>query len=88
MSKTTGIIRKIDDLGRIVLPKEFRDKLNFQDNEKVDMKLVGDTIVLKKSIDSCIKCSAPISELAEIVELNLCDDCLHKFGQKLSSINK
>ena len=46
--KTTGVIRRIDDLGRIVIPKEIRKTLRIKDGESLEIYLDSDNIVLKK----------------------------------------
>jgi AbrB family looped-hinge helix DNA binding protein len=46
--KSTGIVRRIDDLGRVVIPKDIRKKLHLKENDPVEYFLDGDSIVLKK----------------------------------------
>lgn len=46
--KTTGIVRRIDDLGRIVIPKEIRKHFRINDGENIEIFIDGDNIVLKK----------------------------------------
>ena len=46
--KTTGIIRRIDELGRIVVPKEMRNTLKIRDGENIEILLEEDNIILKK----------------------------------------
>ena len=46
--KTTGIIRRIDNLGRIVIPKEIRDTIRIKDNESMEILIEDNKIVLKK----------------------------------------
>lgn len=46
--KTTGVVRRIDDLGRIVIPKEIRKTLRIKDGESVEIFLDSDNIILKK----------------------------------------
>ena len=46
--KNTGVIRKIDELGRIVIPKEIRKNLNIRNGEDVQIFVEEDKIVLKK----------------------------------------
>jgi len=46
--KSTGIVRKVDHLGRIVLPKELRDTLNYGDKEPLDIFVENDKIILRK----------------------------------------
>lgn len=46
--KTTGIVRRIDDLGRIVIPKEIRKSFRINDGENIEIFIDGENIVLKK----------------------------------------
>lgn len=46
--KSTGIVRKIDELGRIVIPKEIRNNLNIKNSESIEICVEGDSIILKK----------------------------------------
>lgn len=46
--KATGVVRRIDDLGRIVIPKEIRRNLRIRDGESLEIFVDGDNIVLKK----------------------------------------
>ena len=46
--KSTGITRRIDDLGRIVIPKEIRKNLKIKENEVLEIFINNDEIILKK----------------------------------------
>ncbi len=46
--KTTGVVRRIDDLGRIVIPKEIRKSLRIKDGESLEIFLDNNNIILKK----------------------------------------
>lgn len=46
--KTSGIVRKIDELGRIVIPKEIRNSLNIKDQESIEIVVENDSVILKK----------------------------------------
>lgn len=46
--KATGIVRPVDNAGRLVLPKELRDRFNIQDGDALEIFTTSDTIVLKK----------------------------------------
>ena len=48
LGDTKGLIRKLDNLGRITLPKEFRDTLNINITDKVEIYLLQDGIFIKK----------------------------------------
>ncbi len=65
--KSTGIVRRIDDLGRIVIPKEMRKTLKINKNEPLEMFVDGEYLVLKKFNDYIDK-----GKLLEII-VNLAD---------------
>ena len=46
--RATGIVRRIDDLGRIVIPKEIRRRLNIRDGDPLELYLDGEAVVFKK----------------------------------------
>ena len=48
MEKSTGIVRNVDDLGRIVLPKEIRKKLNIKEGTPMEVFTNGQKIILQK----------------------------------------
>jgi len=54
--KSTGIVRKIDELGRIVLPIELRRTLGIEEKDGVEIFVDGDTIVLRKYQRGCTYC--------------------------------
>lgn len=58
--KKTGIFRRIDELGRVVIPKEIRRMLSIRDGESLEILVDGETIVLKKF--------HPLSNVQEIAE--------------------
>lgn len=51
--KATGIIRRIDDLGRVVIPKEIRRNCNIREGEPLEIFLEDDGIVFKKYLPNC-----------------------------------
>ena len=56
MIKSTGIVRKVDDLGRIVIPMELRNKLGISEKDSLEIFVDGTSIVLKKYTDGCVFC--------------------------------
>ena len=54
--KSTGIVRKVDELGRVVLPKELRRKLNIEQRDPLEIYVDGESIILKKYEPACIFC--------------------------------
>ena len=54
--KSTGIVRKVDELGRIVLPIELRRTLNINEKDSLEIFVDNDRIVLQKYEPACIFC--------------------------------
>ena len=56
--KSTGIIRKVDDLGRIVLPIELRRVLDIAERDELEIFMENDRIILQKYEPACIFCGS------------------------------
>ena len=52
--KSTGIVRKVDELGRIVLPSELRSTLNIKEKDPLEIFIEDSRIILRKYEPSCI----------------------------------
>ena len=75
--KTTGIVRPVDSLGRIVLPVELRRTLNITPEDSVEIFTNGQSIVLKKFQPSCVFCGE--AENVEMVKGKyVCRNCLNE----------
>lgn len=79
--KATGIVRKVDELGRIVLPIELRRTLDIEVRDPLEIYLDGDRIILQKYEDACIFCGASRG-LSNFRGKNVCRECAGKI-QKL-----
>ena len=73
--KTTGIVRQVDGLGRVVLPIELRRSLDIQERDEVEIFLEGDRVILKKHETACVFCggSRGISEYKGKI---VCRECV------------
>jgi transcriptional regulator, AbrB family len=78
--KSTGIFRRIDSLGRFVLPKELRKSLDINQNDYLQIFLEGDTIVLKKSQLSCVLCGNS-DDLVDYRDKKICRRCLQELNK-------
>ena len=78
--KSTGITRKVDDLGRIVLPIELRRTLDIAERDELEIFIEGDRIILKKYEPSCIFCNC-VRGLTIYEGKNVCRDCIRKMTQ-------
>lgn len=75
--KSTGMVRKVDELGRIVLPIEIRKMLDINEKDAVEIFTDGDRIVLQKYQPACIFCG----DAADVVYFSgkrICRACLEK----------
>ena len=78
--KSTGIVRNIDELGRIVVPKELRKKLGIANTDPVEIYVEGEKIILTKYHPVCHFCGDS-SELVEYKEKNICKNCIKAIGE-------
>ncbi len=78
--KSTGIVRKVDELGRIVLPIELRRTLDIKERDALEIYVDGEKIILKKYSPACIFCGE-----AEAVTYfkgkNICPKCAGELVQ-------
>ena len=73
--KSTGIVRRIDELGRIVLPIELRRNFDIGEKDALEIYVDQDAIILKKFSRSCVFCNNA-SDVVEFKGKNICLDCL------------
>lgn len=78
--KSTGIIRKVDDLGRIVLPIELRRMLDIAERDELEIYIENDHIILQKFEPACIFCGSSRA-LVSYREKNVCQDCIQKMSK-------
>ncbi len=77
MMKSTGVVRKVDELGRIVLPIEIRKILDIKQKDAVEIFTDNDKIILQKYQPACVFCN----NIENIVYFNgkrVCQDCVDK----------
>ena len=77
--KATGIVRKMDELGRIVLPIELRNRLDIGPKDPIEIFTDGDSIVLKKYQPCCILCGS-VSDNVLINEKRVCKKCIEQLN--------
>lgn len=73
--KSTGVIRRIDELGRLVVPKEIRNKLGIADGDPIEIYVEGEKIILKKHQIACAFCGST-DTLSEFKGHKICQKCL------------
>lgn len=73
--KSTGIIRKVDDLGRIVLPIELRRVLDIAERDELEIFMENDRIILQKYETACVFCGSS-RDLVQHQGKNVCRGCI------------
>ncbi len=78
--KATGIVRKVDDLGRVVIPVELRRTLNIDIKDPLEIYVDGDQIILKKYEPTCIFCGEG-KDIKTFDGKNICPSCIKKISK-------
>lgn len=80
--KSTGIVRKVDELGRIVLPIEMRRTLDIAEKDTLEVYVEGDSIILRKYQDACVFCDS-VRDLVNYKGRCVCPECIASLSRKL-----
>lgn len=80
--KSIGIVRKVDELGRIVLPVELRKTLDIAVKDSLEMYVDNDAVVLKKYLPACIFCGEADSNIIYKGK-NICKKCLKDISKQI-----
>lgn len=87
MMKSTGIVRAVDKMGRVVIPKEIRKQLKVEnDVDSFEIFMDDDCVILKKYQPTCVFCG----ELGESIEMNgytVCNKCIDKLNKMREMLN-
>lgn len=81
LMKSTGIVRKVDELGRIVLPIELRRTLDIAEKDSLEIYVDGNTVILKKYQPSCVFCDNP-QDVISYRGKNICAKCIRELMRK------
>lgn len=80
--KPVGIVRQIDSLGRIVIPKELRRTLDISEGDALELFIEDNTIILRKYNPACIICGTA-KNIVTYKGRNFCPDCVREIAGKL-----
>ena len=73
--KSTGIVRKVDELGRVVIPIELRRTLTIGEKDALEIFTEGETIILKKYEPACVFCGQA-KGVKSVKGKNICPSCV------------
>lgn len=71
----TGVVRHLDDLGRVVIPMELRRTLGFGIRQPVTVLVDGDDLILRRYADACALCGATDAEFEQVRGRSVCTEC-------------
>ncbi len=77
--KSTGIVRKVDELGRIVLPIELRRTLDIKEKDSLEIYVDGNQIILRKYEPACIFCNSAVN-VVNFKGKNICTECVKQLS--------
>lgn len=78
--KSTGIVRDVDSLGRVVLPKELRDTMHIAQKDPLEIYVEGDSIILRKYEPACLFCGSA-SNVISFNDRKICKECLAELNR-------
>ena len=78
--KSTGIVRRVDELGRVVIPIEIRNQFNISERDPIEIFIDGNAIVLRKFEPNCIFCGSS-KRLITYNDKQVCDKCFNKLAE-------
>lgn len=78
--KSIGIVRRIDELGRIVLPMELRNKFGIAERDQMEIFVDNNSIVLKKFEPNCTFCGSN-RDLSKYEDKLICSKCIEKISK-------
>ena len=81
--KATGIVRKVDELGRVVIPIELRNKFDIKVKDPIEIFVDSNSIVLKKYEPNCVLCGNT-KNLVSYNEKLVCEKCIEKLNKQIS----
>ena len=79
--KSTGIVRKVDELGRVVIPIELRRTLDIAEKDALEIYVDADKIILKKYEPACVFCGSA-DNVINYKNKNVCQACLTEIASK------
>lgn len=81
--KSTGVVRKIDELGRIVLPSEIRKAFGIREGDELDISVEGERVILQKRQDLCTFCAAAEPTIS-YKGRKICESCASELARSVN----
>jgi len=78
--KPAGVVRKVDQLGRIVLPKSLRKRYQMNEGDPVEILVQGDHIILERYHPKCVFCGS-IEAVKDFKDRYICGECIGEMNR-------
>lgn len=78
--KSTGIVRRLDPLGRLTIPMETRRILGIEDRDSLEIFTQGENIILRKYNPGC-HCCGKVEKLSFVNGFGICGSCLNEYNK-------
>ncbi len=85
MNKSTGIVRKLDDLGRLSIPKEIRVQLKLTAKSQMEILVDGEKIILRELNSACCFCGGAVTDQYTFRGRSICKKCLRELREPANS---
>ena len=79
--KSTGVVRKIDELGRIVLPSELRRVFGIHEGDELEISVDGERVILQKRRDLCVFCGSE-GPAIQFRDRRICESCVEEMRSR------
>ncbi len=83
MMRPIGVVRRVDCLGRVVIPSELRQTMDIDGDDSLEIYVDRDMIVIKKYEPVCFFCGSSTG-VTKVKGKNICESCLREFKELLS----
>ena len=84
LMKSTGVVRKVDELGRVVIPIELRKTLGIGEKDSMEIYVDGDKIILRKYEPGCTFCGNA-QNVINYMGKRVCKNCLERISSEAAS---
>ncbi len=78
--KSTGIVRRVDELGRVVIPIELRNKFDIKEKDPIEIYVEGSSIILRKYEPNCVFCGST-KKLTDYKGKLVCSKCIENLSK-------
>ena len=84
--RNTGMTRPVDEIGRVVIPKEIRDSLDIREKDRMEFWISGGGIIMRKIGGRCCLCGAEHGDRIEVEGMQFCFACAGKIAQRAKNV--